>query len=201
MKFHTHFFQAVVIGCFNFSGVSKTPGYREFYKSATSSLEKYPNREVIFAALISPSDAESRYSVYQYPSATLLMWNESLVCNNLILCYYNTLLSFKYVSFQCPIHLIRLIKKMCTRMHELSGIQSHNWVLKVQRYPENNLWNSESIVNWVSNSVHQPSVWLQPGNRASTLAPYVLNQPALVMFTPRNPYQNENHNYNLVCVI
>ena len=71
--------QAVVVGFFNFSGLSKSPGYKEFYQSAIRSLEKDPNQEVIYAVVTDPRTAESNYGVVTFPHARLFMWNESLV--------------------------------------------------------------------------------------------------------------------------
>lgn len=69
----------------------------------------------------------------------------------------------------------------------------------VQSYPEDFEWTSENILNWVRNSVHQPTLWLQPpGVKAFTLAPYLKEGPVLFLFTPRNPFHLENYNYNLV---
>ena len=67
------------------------------------------------------------------------------------------------------------------------------------RYPEDSEWTSENILNWISSSIHQPALWLQPpGVKALTLAPYVREGPVLFLFTPRNPLHPENYNYNLM---
>lgn len=73
------YLQAVVVGYFNFTRLDKMPGYREFYKAATRSLERDPNRELVFAIVTSALSSELNYGVYKFPSASLLMWNESLV--------------------------------------------------------------------------------------------------------------------------
>ncbi|EFN74628.1 Thioredoxin domain-containing protein 11 [Camponotus floridanus] len=136
---------AVVIGYFNFTRLDKTPGYREFYKAAIRSLERDPNRELAFAIVTSASSSKLHYGVYKFPSANLLMWNESLT------------------------------------------------------YPEKNEWTSDNILNWISSSIHQPSLWLQPpGVKAFTLAPYLHEGPVLFLFTPRNPLHTENYIYNLI---
>ncbi|XP_036142667.1 thioredoxin domain-containing protein 11 isoform X2 [Monomorium pharaonis] len=138
-------YDAVVVGYFNFTRLDRTPGYREFYKAAIRSLERDPNRELVFAIVTSASSSKLHYGVYKFPSASLLMWNESL------------------------------------------------------SYPEGNEWTSENILNWISSSVHQPSLWLQPpGIKALTLAPYLREGPVLFLFTPRNPLHTENYIYNLV---
>ncbi|XP_011704422.1 PREDICTED: thioredoxin domain-containing protein 11 isoform X2 [Wasmannia auropunctata] len=138
-------YDAVVVGYFNFTRLDRTPGYKEFYKAAIRSLERDPNRELIFAIVTSASASKLHYGVYKFPSARLLMWNESL------------------------------------------------------SYPEGNEWTSENILNWISSSVHQPSLWLQPpGIKALTLAPYLREGPVLFLFTPRNPLHTENYIYNLI---
>ncbi|XP_024891528.1 thioredoxin domain-containing protein 11 isoform X1 [Temnothorax curvispinosus] len=138
-------YDAVVVGYFNFTRLDRTPGYKEFYKAAIRSLERDPNRELVFAIVTSASSSKLHYGVYKFPSASLLMWNESL------------------------------------------------------SYPEGNEWTSENILNWISNSVHQPSLWLQPpGIKALTLAPYLREGPVLFLFTPRNPLHTENYVYNLI---
>ncbi|XP_050461638.1 thioredoxin domain-containing protein 11 isoform X1 [Cataglyphis hispanica] len=136
---------AVVIGYFNFTRLDKTPGYREFYKAAIRSLERDPNRELAFAIVTSASSSKLHFGVYKFPSANLVMWNESL------------------------------------------------------SYPENNEWTAENILNWISSSIHQPSLWLQPpGVKALTFAPYLREGPVLFLFTPRNPLHTENYIYNLI---
>lgn len=69
----------MVVGYFNFTRLDRTPGYREFYKAAIRSLERDPNRELVFAIVTSASSSKLHYGVYKFPSARLLMWNESLV--------------------------------------------------------------------------------------------------------------------------
>ncbi|XP_033213679.1 thioredoxin domain-containing protein 11 [Belonocnema kinseyi] len=69
---------AVVVGFFNFTGVAKSPGYKEFYQAAIRSLERDPNREIIYAAVTDPKTAESNYGVVTFPHARLFLWNESL---------------------------------------------------------------------------------------------------------------------------
>lgn len=67
------------------------------------------------------------------------------------------------------------------------------------RYPEDSKWTSENILNWISSSIHQPVLWLQPpGVKALTLAPYLKKGPVLFLFTPRNPLHPENYNFNLI---
>ena len=71
-------YDAVVVGYFNFTRIDKTPGYKEFYKAAIRALERDPNRELVFAIVTNALSSERDYNVYKFPSANLLMWNESL---------------------------------------------------------------------------------------------------------------------------
>ncbi|XP_015521160.1 thioredoxin domain-containing protein 11 [Neodiprion pinetum] len=70
-------YDAVVIGYFNFIGLKNSPGYNVFYKTAIKSLERDPNKELAFA-VVTDTSAESNYGVTEFPSARLLLWNESL---------------------------------------------------------------------------------------------------------------------------
>lgn len=67
-----------MIGYFNFFGLKKSPGYNEFYKTALRSLERDPNGEIAFVVITSPELANF-HGVTQFPAASLLMWNETLV--------------------------------------------------------------------------------------------------------------------------
>lgn len=71
-------YDAVVIGYFNFTRLESGPGYNAFYKTAVRSLERDPNRELAFAAITDAISGESEYGVTEFPSARLLLWNESL---------------------------------------------------------------------------------------------------------------------------
>ncbi|XP_066601366.1 thioredoxin domain-containing protein 11-like isoform X2 [Prorops nasuta] len=138
------YYDAVLVGFFNFTSTSKGPGYKEFYKSAIRSLERDPNRELAFAVVTDAKSAKN-YGIVEFPSASLFMWDETL------------------------------------------------------NYPEENQWTPENILNWVSNTIHQPALWLQPpGVKSHTLSPYMKEGPVLFLFTPRNPLHRENYNYNLI---
>lgn len=69
----------MVVGYFDFNGITRSPGYKEFYKCALQSLRRDPNRELAFAVVTDKGTAERDYGVVKQPSASLLMWNESLV--------------------------------------------------------------------------------------------------------------------------
>lgn len=68
------------MGYFDFDGLPVSPGYREFYKAAIRALEKDPNQDVIFAAVTDVNTAYTGFGIEQTPSASLHLWNESLVC-------------------------------------------------------------------------------------------------------------------------
>ncbi|XP_059482352.1 thioredoxin domain-containing protein 11 [Neocloeon triangulifer] len=60
-------------------------------------------------------------------------------------------------------------------------------------------WLSENLVKWVSSNIHQAAVWVTlPGSKSMTLAPYVEEGPALLMFTPRNPFFSTTPYFNLL---
>ncbi|XP_043492101.1 thioredoxin domain-containing protein 11 [Polistes fuscatus] len=66
-------------------------------------------------------------------------------------------------------------------------------------YPDDKEWTSENILNWITSSIHQPTLWLQPpGMKSLTLAPYLREGPVFFLFTPRNPLHYENYNYDLI---
>lgn len=73
------FRQAVVIGFIDFKGLSKSPGYKAYYRTATRFLGKDPNRDVSFAVVTDPRTASEEFGIYSFPAATLSMWNETLV--------------------------------------------------------------------------------------------------------------------------
>lgn len=68
-----------MVGFFNFTRLDRTPGYKEFYKAAFRNLELDPNRELVFAIVTSALASKRDHNVYKFPSANLLMWNETLV--------------------------------------------------------------------------------------------------------------------------
>lgn len=70
----------MLVGFFDFKGPAVSPGYRKFYKAAIRALEKDPNRDVIFAAVTSANVASAEFNIEHTPSASLYLWNESLVC-------------------------------------------------------------------------------------------------------------------------
>lgn len=72
-----------MIGYFRFAGLRVSPGYNEFYRGALRTLEREPNGEIAFVAITSPNTAQE-HGVTRFPSASLLMWNETMVDNQII---------------------------------------------------------------------------------------------------------------------
>ncbi|KAJ4443908.1 hypothetical protein ANN_05695 [Periplaneta americana] len=71
-----------------------------------------------------------------------------------------------------------------------------NETLQYSHYAE---YAPDVLVKWVAANTHQISVWVSPpGVKSLTLAPYVEDGSVLILFTPRNPLQDQNHNYNMV---
>ncbi|XP_063995594.1 thioredoxin domain-containing protein 11 [Diachasmimorpha longicaudata] len=70
--------EIVLVGFFNFTGLPSSPGYQDFYKLSVRSLEGDPNRDIKFALVTSPQIAEG-FSISSFPSASLHLWNESLI--------------------------------------------------------------------------------------------------------------------------
>lgn len=55
------------------------------------------------------------------------------------------------------------------------------------------------LVKWIFENTHLISVWVTPpGVKSLTLAPYVEEGSVLILFTPRNPLQDGNYNYNML---
>ncbi|XP_043282254.1 thioredoxin domain-containing protein 11 [Venturia canescens] len=70
---------AVVVGFIDFKGLSISPGYKEFYRTATRFLGRDPNRDVTFALVTDVQTASKEFGIYNFPSAILSMWNETLI--------------------------------------------------------------------------------------------------------------------------
>jgi hypothetical protein len=55
------------------------------------------------------------------------------------------------------------------------------------------------MVKWIFGSIHQVAVWVTlPGTKSMSLAPYIEEGPALLMFTPRNPFFDNTPYFELV---
>jgi hypothetical protein len=71
----------------------------------------------------------------------------------------------------------------------------------LQQYPHHAEFIPDVLVKWVFANTHLVSVWVTPpGVKSLTLAPYVEEGSVLILFTPRNPLQYWNYNYNMVSV-
>ncbi|XP_021942555.1 thioredoxin domain-containing protein 11 isoform X2 [Zootermopsis nevadensis] len=67
------------------------------------------------------------------------------------------------------------------------------------QYPHQAEFTSDVLVQWISANTHQVSAWVTPpGVKSLTLAPYVDRGSVLILFTPRNPLQDKNYNYNML---
>jgi hypothetical protein len=76
-----------------------------------------------------------------------------------------------------------------------------NFVTTLQQYPHEAEFTPDVLVKWISANTHQVSVWVTPpGVKSLTLAPYIDRGSVLILFTPRNPLQNQNYNYNMVSI-
>lgn len=75
-----------MVGFFEFEGLTVSPGYKEFYKTAIRALERDPNRDTAFAVVTDQRTASKEFYIDYVPSIVLYLWNESLVSleNNFI---------------------------------------------------------------------------------------------------------------------
>jgi hypothetical protein len=69
-----------------------------------------------------------------------------------------------------------------------------------KEYHGNSTWRQDDLIKWVSENVHQVSLWLSPtGTKSTALAPYLKQGPVLLFFTPRNFYTDSSDAYEMVC--
>jgi hypothetical protein len=69
----------------------------------------------------------------------------------------------------------------------------------LQQYPHEAEFSPDVLVKWIFENTHLVSIWVTPpGVKSLTLAPYVEQGSVLILFTPRNPLQDWNYNYNMV---
>ncbi|KAH0546366.1 thioredoxin domain-containing protein 11 [Cotesia glomerata] len=71
--------ESVMVGFFEFKGLTVSPGYKEFYKTAIRALEKDPNRDTAFAVVTDPQTAFKNFYIEYTPAIVLYLWNESLI--------------------------------------------------------------------------------------------------------------------------
>jgi hypothetical protein len=68
-----------------------------------------------------------------------------------------------------------------------------------QEYYGNTTWKQEELTRWVTENIHQVSLWLSPtGTKSTALAPYMKQGPVLLFFTPRNFYTETSDAYEMV---
>jgi hypothetical protein len=78
-------------------------------------------------------------------------------------------------------------------------INKVHFVTTLQQYPHQAEFTPDVLVKWIFENTHLVSVWVTPpGVKSLTLAPYVEEGSVLILFTPRNPLQDWNYNYNMV---
>jgi hypothetical protein len=73
----------VVVGCFNFSGNVGSTGYYSLFATALKFLERDPHREIGFG-VITDMKTGAQMGIDQSPTLRIYMWNETLVCSNLL---------------------------------------------------------------------------------------------------------------------
>lgn len=60
-------------------------------------------------------------------------------------------------------------------------------------------YSVDALTKWISQNVHQVSVWVNPpGVKSLTLSPYVERGSVLILFTPRNSLLLHNHYYDMM---
>lgn len=75
-------------------------------------------------------------------------------------------------------------------------------LIKLQIYPTANEWRPEPIVSWITENLHQVSVWASPpGGKSQSLSNYLQPGPALILFTPRNPLYSNLDYYTVVSTV
>jgi hypothetical protein len=75
------------------------------------------------------------------------------------------------------------------------------FLMTLQQYPDQAEFTPDVLVKWIFANTHQICVWVTPpGVKSLTLAPYVEEGSVLILFTPRNPLQDWNYNYNMVSI-
>lgn len=90
--------------------------------------------------------------------------------------------------------------KMCGQMgFEWSpALRIYMWNETLQ-YPHQAQFTPDVLVKWIFANTHQIFGWVTPpGVKSLALAPYVEEGSVLFLFTPRNPMQDWNYNYNML---
>lgn len=82
----------VIVGHFAFSGMMGAPGYYTFYSTSLKNLENDPHQDIAFAVTTDPVLAKN-LGVDIVPAITMHLWNETLVCTNIV---YFLLMHFIY---------------------------------------------------------------------------------------------------------
>ncbi|XP_057319444.1 thioredoxin domain-containing protein 11 [Microplitis mediator] len=87
--------ESVMVGFFEFEGLTVSPGYKEFYKTAIRALERDPNRDTAFAVVTDQHTASKEFYIEYVPAIVLYLWNESLIYPQEKLWTVNNILRWK----------------------------------------------------------------------------------------------------------
>ncbi|XP_046403393.1 thioredoxin domain-containing protein 11 [Ischnura elegans] len=60
-------------------------------------------------------------------------------------------------------------------------------------------FNEDSLIDWIDKHLHAVAIWVSPpGVKSHTLSHFVDKGPVLFLFTPRNPFREDNPNFNVL---
>lgn len=110
---------------------------------------------------------------------------------------FGLVLLFEFVLF---IFHSFFVNKCLTQFRKCVSVCTHcKMEIILQIYSKLNEWKPDLLVSWISDSIHQVSVWASlPGGKSLSLSNYIQPGPALILFTPRNPLYNQVDYYNAV---
>lgn len=73
---------------------------------------------------------------------------------------------------------------------------------KLQIYPNDKEWKTETILSWIYKYLHQATMWISPtGSKGQQLSSYIQSDPAIILFTPRNPLMQFVDYYDMVSFV
>ncbi|KAG8236018.1 hypothetical protein J437_LFUL015969, partial [Ladona fulva] len=60
-------------------------------------------------------------------------------------------------------------------------------------------FSADAVIEWVDKRIHTVAIWVSPpGVKSNTLSQFVDKGPVLFLFTPRNPFWEENLTFNML---
>lgn len=62
-------------------------------------------------------------------------------------------------------------------------------------YPADNVFRTRSMTHWLSNHMHQVTMWLAPSGSKSQHLSSFMQGPTMILFTPQNPLMNQMDYY------